>query len=238
MIATITPPTLEPSRTRSRRRPRWSARAARLSPRPRATPPRRPPRRPTRTRAEALQLHTGRLAGRRARQPRPGLRRQSAQRRLPRGRGARLPLGPAAAQEEVRGRAHGGPDRPGRPAGRRAAPPDLHERVRPLDRAGPRRVQARPRPDPRDPRRDRPSVRRGARPPRRRAGRPQRPQVAAAGARGADFHRVRVGVGRPDSTDPDLVAAYVLGRWRQPAGEVAALVERASDEAERLILGG
>ena len=55
---------------------------------------------------------------------------------------------------------------------------------------------------------------------------------------GADFHRVRVGVGRPDSTDPDIVAAYVLGRWRQPAAEVADLVERAGDAAERLVLGG
>ena len=53
----------------------------------------------------------------------------------------------------------------------------------------------------------------------------------------ADFHRVRAGVGRPDSTDPDVVAAHVLGRWRQPAAEVAALVERAADETERLILG-
>ena len=52
-----------------------------------------------------------------------------------------------------------------------------------------------------------------------------------------DFHRVRVGVGRPDSTDPDIVAAYVLGRWRQPAAEVDALVDRAADEAERLIEG-
>ena len=42
---------------------------------------------------------------------------------------------------------------------------------------------------------------------------------------GPDFHRVRVGVGRPDSTDPDIVAAHVLGRWRQPAAEVAALVD-------------
>jgi peptidyl-tRNA hydrolase, PTH1 family len=50
-----------------------------------------------------------------------------------------------------------------------------------------------------------------------------------------DFHRVRVGVGRPDSTDPDIVAAYVLGRWRQPADEVNALVDRAADEAERLV---
>jgi PTH1 family peptidyl-tRNA hydrolase len=55
---------------------------------------------------------------------------------------------------------------------------------------------------------------------------------------GTDFHRVRVGVGRPDSTDPDIVAAYVLGRWRQPAAEVAELVDRAADEAERVVLGG
>jgi peptidyl-tRNA hydrolase, PTH1 family len=53
-----------------------------------------------------------------------------------------------------------------------------------------------------------------------------------------DFHRVRVGVGRPDSTDPDIVAAYVLGRWRQPAAEVSALIGRAADEAERLVLKG
>ena len=52
---------------------------------------------------------------------------------------------------------------------------------------------------------------------------------------GADFHRIRVGVGRPDSTDPDIVAAYVLGRWRQPAAEVADLVSRAADEAERAV---
>jgi len=55
---------------------------------------------------------------------------------------------------------------------------------------------------------------------------------------GPDFHRVRVGVGRPDSTDPDIVAAYVLGKWRRPASEVAALVDRAAGEAERLVLGG
>jgi PTH1 family peptidyl-tRNA hydrolase len=55
---------------------------------------------------------------------------------------------------------------------------------------------------------------------------------------GPDFHRVRVGVGRPDSTDPDIVAAYVLGKWRQPAAEVSALVDCAADEAERLVLGG
>ena len=55
---------------------------------------------------------------------------------------------------------------------------------------------------------------------------------------GADFHRVRVGVGRPDTTDPDLVAAYVLGRWRQPSGEVADLVARAREAAERVVVEG
>ena len=49
-----------------------------------------------------------------------------------------------------------------------------------------------------------------------------------------DFHRVRIGVGRPDSTDPDIVAAYVLGRWQQPKAEVADLIGRAADEAERI----
>ncbi len=52
---------------------------------------------------------------------------------------------------------------------------------------------------------------------------------------GADFHRVRIGVGRPDSTDPDIVAAYVLGKWRQPSDDVAALIDRAADEAERVV---
>ena len=54
---------------------------------------------------------------------------------------------------------------------------------------------------------------------------------------GAEFHRVRIGVGRPDSTDPDIVAAYVLGRWQQAAGDVRDLVERARDEAERIVAG-
>jgi peptidyl-tRNA hydrolase, PTH1 family len=50
-----------------------------------------------------------------------------------------------------------------------------------------------------------------------------------------EFWRVRVGVGRPDSTDPEIVASYVLGRFREPREEVAALVESAADETERLI---
>src|SRR3982751_1779276 len=53
----------------------------------------------------------------------------------------------------------------------------------------------------------------------------------------ADFARVRVGVGRPDSTDPEIVAAYVLGRWRQTEAEVRGLVEAAADAAERIVLG-
>jgi PTH1 family peptidyl-tRNA hydrolase len=51
------------------------------------------------------------------------------------------------------------------------------------------------------------------------------------------FARVRVGVGRPDSTDPELVAAHVLGKWKQPAEEVRDVVSRAADEAERMVLG-
>jgi PTH1 family peptidyl-tRNA hydrolase len=52
---------------------------------------------------------------------------------------------------------------------------------------------------------------------------------------GADFQRVRVGVGRPDSTDPDIVAGYVLGRFAEPAADVKALVDSAADEVERLV---
>ena len=51
----------------------------------------------------------------------------------------------------------------------------------------------------------------------------------------ADFRRVRIGVGRPDTTDPEIVSAHVLGKWRQSAAEVRELVERARDEAERLL---
>ncbi|HWC26485.1 MAG TPA: aminoacyl-tRNA hydrolase [Solirubrobacteraceae bacterium] len=54
---------------------------------------------------------------------------------------------------------------------------------------------------------------------------------------GADFARVRAGVGRPDSTDPDVVSAHVLGRFGRPADEVAALVEDAARAAEAIVLG-
>jgi peptidyl-tRNA hydrolase, PTH1 family len=52
-----------------------------------------------------------------------------------------------------------------------------------------------------------------------------------------DFGRIRVGVGRPPTTDPDRVAAYVLNRFREPREEVASVIEHAADEAERRILG-
>ena len=53
---------------------------------------------------------------------------------------------------------------------------------------------------------------------------------------GSDFHRVRVGVGRPDSTDPETVSAHVLGRFTESMDEVRDLVERAADELERLVV--
>ena len=52
---------------------------------------------------------------------------------------------------------------------------------------------------------------------------------------GAEFHRVRIGVGRPDSTDPELVAGYVLSRFSEPAVEVRGLVERAAEAVEEVI---
>jgi PTH1 family peptidyl-tRNA hydrolase len=55
------------------------------------------------------------------------------------------------------------------------------------------------------------------------------------GLGGVDFWRVRAGVGRPDSTDPEVVSAHVLGRFRESDGEVRELIEAAADETERLI---
>ena len=45
-----------------------------------------------------------------------------------------------------------------------------------------------------------------------------------------------MGVGRPDSTDPEIVSAHVLGRFRESAQEVEQLVARAADEVERTVL--
>jgi PTH1 family peptidyl-tRNA hydrolase len=51
----------------------------------------------------------------------------------------------------------------------------------------------------------------------------------------ADFRRVRVGVGRPDTTDPEVVSAWVLGRFSEPAGAVDALIGDAVRETLRVI---
>lgn len=54
---------------------------------------------------------------------------------------------------------------------------------------------------------------------------------------GADFVRVRVGVGRPDSSDPEIVSGHVLGRFREDPSQVRDLVERAADRVQRIVLG-
>ncbi len=59
-----------------------------------------------------------------------------------------------------------------------------------------------------------------------------------AGLGSAEFARVRVGVGRPDTTDPEIVSAHVLGAWRQSGAEVRDLVATAADAVERLVQGG
>jgi PTH1 family peptidyl-tRNA hydrolase len=51
----------------------------------------------------------------------------------------------------------------------------------------------------------------------------------------AEFWRVRIGVGRPDSTDPEIVSRHVLGRFSEPKAEVEALVGSAAGETERLV---
>jgi PTH1 family peptidyl-tRNA hydrolase len=55
---------------------------------------------------------------------------------------------------------------------------------------------------------------------------------------GEDFVRVRVGIGRPDSTDPEIVSSWVLGPFREGRQEVRELITRAGEEVERIVLGG
>jgi peptidyl-tRNA hydrolase, PTH1 family len=55
------------------------------------------------------------------------------------------------------------------------------------------------------------------------------------GLGGADFWRVRAGVGRPDSSDPEVVSAYVLSRFTEHPEEVEALIADAAGEAEILL---
>jgi peptidyl-tRNA hydrolase, PTH1 family len=52
---------------------------------------------------------------------------------------------------------------------------------------------------------------------------------------GEDFIRVRVGVGRPDSSDPEIVSAWVLGRFREDREQVGELIRRACDEVQEIV---
>jgi len=52
-----------------------------------------------------------------------------------------------------------------------------------------------------------------------------------------DFGRIRIGVSRPDSTDPEIVSAWVLGRFSEPPAEVAKLVSDAADVVESVVDG-
>ena len=58
-----------------------------------------------------------------------------------------------------------------------------------------------------------------------------------AGFGSPDFARVRIGVGRPDTTDPEIVSAYVLGRGASPTPRSRDLVDRAADAVERIVDG-
>jgi PTH1 family peptidyl-tRNA hydrolase len=49
-----------------------------------------------------------------------------------------------------------------------------------------------------------------------------------------DFRRLRIGVGRPDSTDQEIVSAWVLGKFKESAGEVEALIAEAAARAADL----
>ncbi len=57
----------------------------------------------------------------------------------------------------------------------------------------------------------------------------------AQGLGDREFWRVRGGVGRPDSTDPEVVSSYVLSRFREPDDDVLRLVREVADETERLV---
>ena len=50
-----------------------------------------------------------------------------------------------------------------------------------------------------------------------------------------EFSRVRIGVGRPETTDPEVVSRYVLGRFSENPEDVRTLVEDAADAVERRV---
>ena len=51
----------------------------------------------------------------------------------------------------------------------------------------------------------------------------------------ADFWRVRIGVDRPDSTDPERVAGYVLGKFSESRDQVENLIDDGARETEKLV---
>lgn len=53
-----------------------------------------------------------------------------------------------------------------------------------------------------------------------------------------NFRRVRVGVGRPSSTDPDVVATYVLSKFSERKDDVSKQIERAADITESITRAG
>jgi PTH1 family peptidyl-tRNA hydrolase len=53
---------------------------------------------------------------------------------------------------------------------------------------------------------------------------------------GPGFMRVRVGVGRPDSTDSEIVSAHVLGRFSEPERDVGELIARSCQAVEDVVL--
>jgi len=55
---------------------------------------------------------------------------------------------------------------------------------------------------------------------------------------GADYARLRVGVDRPPSYDPDVVAGYVLSRFGESKAEIADVVATAADAVERWLDAG
>ncbi len=57
----------------------------------------------------------------------------------------------------------------------------------------------------------------------------------ARGLGDRDFWRVRVGVGRPDSTDPEIVSAHVLGRFAEAEDQVRELIFLGAQETEELV---
>lgn len=57
----------------------------------------------------------------------------------------------------------------------------------------------------------------------------------AEGLGSKEFWRVRVGVGRPDSTDPEVVSAHVLGRFAESEDDVRELIFLGAQQTEHLV---